>query len=63
MASARTAPAGKSSRVGTATNPTTTLRQLGIVGLDTLEPVVLAALATETPLLLIGAHGELLEGA
>ena len=57
MASARTAPAGKSSRVGNATNRTTTLRQLGIVGLDPLEPVILAALATETPLLLIGAHG------
>jgi len=35
----------------------TTLRDLGLVGLDTLEPVILAALATETPLLLIGAHG------
>ena len=57
MARARTAPVGKSSRVGTATNRTNTLRQLGIVGLDTLEPVVLAAIATETPLLLIGAHG------
>ena len=33
------------------------LRQLGVVGLDTLEPVILAALATETPLLLVGAHG------
>jgi MoxR-like ATPase len=33
------------------------LRELGIVGYDQVEPVVLAALATETPLLLIGAHG------
>ena len=33
------------------------LRQLGVVGLDTLEPVILGALATETPLLLVGAHG------
>ena len=33
------------------------LRQLGVVGLDSLEPVILAALATETPLLLVGAHG------
>ena len=33
------------------------LRQLGVVGLDALEPVILAGLATETPLLLIGAHG------
>ena len=33
------------------------LRRLGIVGFDALEPVILAALATETPLLLIGPHG------
>lgn len=33
------------------------LRALGIVGYDHLEPVVLAALATQTPLLLIGPHG------
>jgi MoxR-like ATPase len=33
------------------------LRTLGIVGFDALEPVILAALATETPLLLIGPHG------
>jgi MoxR-like ATPase len=33
------------------------LRPLGIVGYDHVEPVVLAALATETPLLLIGPHG------
>jgi len=33
------------------------LRALGIVGYDQVEPVVLAALATQTPLLLIGAHG------
>lgn len=33
------------------------LRQLGIVGYDHLEPVILAALAEEAPLLLIGAHG------
>jgi MoxR-like ATPase len=30
---------------------------LGLVGLDALEPVVLASLATASPLLLIGAHG------
>ena len=30
---------------------------LGLVGLDDIEPVVLAALATEAPLLLIGVHG------
>jgi MoxR-like ATPase len=33
------------------------LRALGIVGYDHVEPVVLAALATQTPLLLIGPHG------
>ncbi len=33
------------------------LRSLGIVGYDHLEPIILAALATQTPLLLIGAHG------
>ena len=33
------------------------LRRLGIVGLSSLEAPILAALATETPLLLIGPHG------
>ena len=33
------------------------LRNLGIVGWDAIEPVILAALATETPLLLVGPHG------
>jgi MoxR-like ATPase len=33
------------------------LRPLGIAGWDALEPAVLAALATESPLLLIGGHG------
>ncbi len=33
------------------------LRALGPAGWDALEPVILAALATETPLLLIGPHG------
>lgn len=33
------------------------LRRLGLFGYDRLEPVVLAALATGDPLLLIGAHG------
>ncbi len=33
------------------------LRGLGIEGLGTLEPVLLAALVTAEPLLLIGAHG------
>jgi MoxR-like ATPase len=33
------------------------LRPLGIVGYDDLEPVLLAALATEEPLLLVSDHG------
>ena len=33
------------------------LRELGIVGWDSQEPVILAALATRSPLVLIGAHG------
>jgi MoxR-like ATPase len=33
------------------------LRALGIVGWDALDPVVVAALATEAPLLVIGPHG------
>ena len=33
------------------------LRALGILGWDRLEPIVLAALATESPLLLVGPHG------
>ncbi len=33
------------------------LRALGIVGWDALEPAILAALATESPLLLVGPHG------
>ncbi len=37
--------------------PVRLLRQLGIYGLDHLDPVVLAALADARPLLLIGPHG------
>ena len=33
------------------------LRALGIVGWDHLEPVIVAALVTESPLLLIGPQG------
>jgi MoxR-like ATPase len=33
------------------------LSRIGLFGLSKLEPVILAALATEEPLLLIGAHG------
>ena len=31
--------------------------RLGLYGLDSIEPIVLASLATESPMLLIGAHG------
>jgi len=37
--------------------PVRLLRSLHLVGLDALDPVVLAALADERPLLLIGPHG------
>jgi MoxR-like ATPase len=33
------------------------LRALGVAGWDALEPAILAALATESPILLIGPHG------
>ena len=36
---------------------TPVLRALGIAGWDALEPAILAALATESPILLVGAHG------
>lgn len=39
------------------TTPTSILHGLGIVGYDTLEPAILAALATEEPLLLVSEHG------
>jgi MoxR-like ATPase len=41
----------------TASVKTGTLRTLGVIGWDHLEPVILAALATESPLLLVGPHG------
>jgi MoxR-like ATPase len=37
--------------------PTGLLRDLGVVGWDNLEPVILAAVASESPLLLVGPHG------
>ena len=40
-----------------ATPATGPLRALGIAGWDALEPAILAALATESPILLIGPHG------
>ncbi len=36
---------------------TSILRALGVVGLEAIEPVILAALATEAPILLVGPHG------
>jgi hypothetical protein len=33
------------------------IARLGLVGLSSLEPIVLASLATQSPLLLIGTHG------
>ena len=37
--------------------PSLLTRPLGLLGWDKLEPVLLAALATAEPLLLIGGHG------
>jgi MoxR-like ATPase len=47
---------------GTTTEPTLDpargwLERLGLIGLSTIEPPLLAALVTGSPLLLIGAHG------
>ncbi len=33
------------------------LRQLGLIGMDQIEPIVIAALSTGAPMLLIGPHG------
>jgi MoxR-like ATPase len=41
----------------TASPPAGLLTRLGVYGMRALEPVVLAALATESPLLFIGPHG------
>lgn len=46
-----------SRRKTSASGPQSLLRELGIIGIDQLEPVILAAIATEQPLLLIGTHG------
>ena len=37
--------------------PRSLLRELGIVGWDQIEPAVVAAVAAELPLLLVGPHG------
>lgn len=36
------------------------LADLGVIGMEPIEPVVLAALITGEPLLLIGPHGTVL---
>jgi MoxR-like ATPase len=40
-----------------ATASSSLLSDIGLIGLSDLEPIILAALATEEPLLLIGPHG------
>lgn len=55
--SAHAAPVTPVAPLAVRPTPQSPLRALGIVGYDQVEPVVLAALATETPLLLIGPHG------
>jgi MoxR-like ATPase len=44
-------------RARPAATPSRLARALGVVGWDHLDPVLLAALATGSPLLLVGAHG------
>ena len=44
-------------RMRATTAPRSLLRPLGVVGYDALEPALLAALATEEPLLLVSDHG------
>ncbi len=51
------AVSGSNTEDATAVRPAKFLRQLGIVGSDRIDAVLLAALASEAPLLLIGAHG------
>ena len=41
----------------TADGRSSVLSRIGLFGLSQLEPVIIAALATEEPMLLIGAHG------
>ena len=59
---ARTAPTPATVAAPTPTRPSSPrpanpFRPLGLHGLDPIAPVLLAALATEEPLLLIGPHG------
>ena len=62
---ARSAPRRKAASPGAVAAPTSPsspqpgdlIARLGLVGLGSLQPVVLSSLATRAPLLLIGAHG------
>ena len=61
-AAARNTPTATPAAIPAATQepipaPRSLLRPLGIVGYDALEPALLAALATEEPLLLVSDHG------
>jgi MoxR-like ATPase len=49
--------AAETIEIGTADGSSTFLSRMGLFGLARLEPVILAALVTEEPLLLIGTHG------
>jgi len=40
-----------------ASSPASLLSQLGIIGMESVEPAILAALINADPLLLIGPHG------
>ena len=58
----KSAPAAVASNTPASANvptpaPRSLLRPLGVVGYDALEPALLAALATEEPLLLVSDHG------
>lgn len=53
----KAAPAGEQGNVDSPPVPSLLTRPLGLEGWSHLEPVVLAALASEDPLLLIGRHG------
>ncbi len=54
----KSAPAAVASNTPAQTiPPTPATRSLGVVGYDALEPALLAAPATEEPLLLVSDHG------
>jgi MoxR-like ATPase len=47
----------KKASPGTVTRPESVLTQMGIIGMDSIEPAILGALIGGEPLLLIGPHG------